>query len=320
MSRITVITPCYNSARFIQDTIGSVLRQDIADWEYILVDDGSSDGTGDLLAEAARTDPRLKLFPQANSGTGRARNLGAKMGSPESKYLLFLDHDDLLEPSALRVLSEYLDAHPAVCVAGCQFQELNADGVPMGSKTRSRWVPSLLGIPRPLRPREFETPFATFYCATGMGPFAMFRRSVYEEVGGWTTDFWPHEDTDLFCKMALAGRVHYLPDRLYRKRVHADNGLNDYERLMSAYGAFRQKWDNFQPRTPVEAATLRNAARFYCASFRPLRHVKVGVRAFGEFIRYRDLGKLRWAFKLWGQALRDAIHYRFMGRQDPRSA
>jgi glycosyltransferase involved in cell wall biosynthesis len=144
MSRITVITPCYNSARFIQDTIGSVLRQDIADWEYILVDDGSSDGTGDLLAEAARTDPRLKLFPQANSGTGRARNLGAKMGSSESKYLLFLDHDDLLEPSALRVLSEYLDAYPEVCVAGCQFQELNAEGVPMGSKTRSRWVPSFL--------------------------------------------------------------------------------------------------------------------------------------------------------------------------------
>jgi glycosyltransferase involved in cell wall biosynthesis len=310
MSKITVITPCYNSARFIRDTIGSVVRQNIADWEYILVDDGSSDATRDILSEAARADPRIKIFLQSNAGTCRARNVGAQMSSTESEYLLFLDHDDMLEPGALRALSEYLDAHSDVCVAGCQFQEFNADGAPLGSKKRSRWVPSILGIPRPLRPREFETPFATFYCATGMGPFAMFRRSVYEEVGGWTTDFWPHEDTDLFCKMALAGKVHYLPGRLYRKRVHDDNALNDYARLMRAYGAFRAKWDNFQPRNPAEAATIRDAARFYRASFRPLRHVKVGIRSFMQSIRERDLERLRWAFELWGCALRDAIRYR----------
>ena len=309
MSRITVITPCYNSARFIQDTIGSVLRQDIADWEYILVDDGSTDGTRDFLLDAAKRDSRLRVFEQENAGTGRARNLGAKMVSTETKYLLFLDHDDMLEPTALRLLSEYLDAHPNVCVAGCQFQELNSGGVAVGTKTRSRWVPSVLGIPRPLRPQEFETPFVSFYCATGMGPFAMFRRSVFEAVGGWTTEFWPHEDTDLFCKMALAGKVHYLPKRLYRKRVHADNGLNDYSRLVLAYDAFREKWDKFQPRNASEVATLRDAARFYRASFRPLRHVKVGIKAFGEFIRHRDRSKLRFAFHLWRCALRDAIHY-----------
>jgi glycosyltransferase involved in cell wall biosynthesis len=310
MSQIAVITPCYNSARFIQDTIGSVLRQDLTDWEYILVDDGSNDTTKDLLLETAKGDSRLKVLHQVNAGTCRARNLGAEMVSIETKYLFFLDHDDMLEPAALRILSEYLDAHPEVCVAGCQFQELDAAGVAVGTKTRSRWVPSILGIPRPLRPREFETPFATFYCATGMGPFALFRRSVFDAVGGWTTEFWPHEDTDLFCKMALAGKVHYLPDRLYRKRVHGDNGLNDYPRLVNAYSAFREKWDKFQPRNAAETATLQAAARFYRASFRPLRHVKVGTRAFGESIRYRDPAKLRWAFELWGCALRDAVRYR----------
>ena len=310
MSKITVVTPCYNARSFIADTVESVRNQDTADWNYVLVDDGSTDGTAELLSQMAQTDERIQLVNQANAGTCRARNLGADRGDADAKYLLFLDHDDMLEPNALRVLSDYLEAHPEVCVAGCQFREIDADGVPGSLRTRSRWVPSLLGIPRPLRPTEYETPFATFYCATGQGPFAMFRRSVFQQVGGWTTEFWPHEDTDLFCKMSLLGKVHYLPDRLYRKRAHIGNALNDTERLMKAYGLFREKWDNFQPRNAGEAATLRGAARFYRASFRPLRHMKVGTKAMGEFLRSRDPGKLRWALSLFWAAFRDAIRYR----------
>jgi glycosyltransferase involved in cell wall biosynthesis len=310
MSKITVVTPCFNSRSFIADTIASVRKQETPDWSYVLVDDGSTDGTAGLLSEMAQIDERIQVVNQANAGTCRARNLGAEHASPDAKYLLFLDHDDMLEPNALRLLSDYLDAHPEVCVAGCQFREVNADGVPGSLRTRSRWVPSLLGIPRPLRATEYETPFATFYCATGQGPFAMFRRSVFLQAGGWTTEFWPHEDTDLFCKMSLLGKVHYLPDRLYRKRAHTGNALNDTERLMKAYGLFREKWDHYQPRNAAEAITLHKAARFYRASFRPLRHLKVGTKAVGEFLRSRDPGKLRWAMSLFGAALRDAIRYR----------
>jgi GT2 family glycosyltransferase len=311
MSKITVVTPCYNARPFIADTIASVQRQDLTDWDYVLVDDGSNDGTPELLQELTRNDSRIAVISQANGGTCRARNLGAERGSHDSIYLLFLDHDDMLEPNALRVLSDYLDAHPDVCIAGCQFREINAKGESAGPKTRSRWVPSLLGIPRTLRANEIETPFVSFYCGTGQGPFAMFRRSVFEQVGGWTTEFWPHEDTDLFCKMALLGKVHYLSDRLYRKRAHAGNALNDTDRVMTAYGLFRNKWDHFQPRNAVEDETIRRAARFYRASFRPLRHAKVGLKATGEFLRSRDPAKARWAFSLFRSALRDAVHYRF---------
>lgn len=311
MSKITVVTPCYNARPFIADTVGSVQAQDLSDWDYVLVDDGSNDGTPELLHQLAKDDCRINVVTQANGGTCRARNLGAERGSPDSVYLLFLDHDDMLEPNALRVLSQYLDAHPEVCIAGCQFHGINANGQPEGQKTRSRWVPSLLGIPRTLRPDEFDTPFVSFYCATGQGPFAMFRRSVFEQVGGWTTEFWPHEDTDLSCKMALLGKVHYLPDRLYRKRAHAGNALNDTERVMTAYGLFREKWDHFKPRNATESETIRSAARFYRASFRPLRHVKVGMKATGEFLRFRDPAKARWAFSLFRSALRDAVRYRF---------
>ena len=310
MSKITVVTACFNSRAFIGDTVASVRNQDISDWEHIVVDDGSIDGTSDVVSEIAQVDSRVRIVKQSNAGTCRARNLGASMCSADCQYLLFLDHDDMLEPGALRVLSNYLDGHPDVGVVGCQFQEVDADGTHPRPKTRSRWAPSKLGIPRSLSPEEYETPFATFYCATGQGPFAMFRRSIFEQVGGWTTEFWPHEDTDLFCKMALLGKVHYLPDRLYRKRIHQTNALKDIDRLMNAYGAFREKWDRFEPRNVEEAETIREAAHFYRASFRPLRHVKVGTKALGEFVRHGDTEKLRWALRLFGTAARDAVRYR----------
>jgi hypothetical protein len=110
--------------------------------------------------------------------------------------------------------------------------------------------------------------------------------------------------------MALLGKVHYLPDRLYRKRVHRSNALNDVERLMRAYGLFREKWDRFEPRTAEEAAIVAAAAQFYRASFRPLRHIKVGTKALGEFARSGDVRKLRWAAHLFGAAARDAVRYR----------
>jgi hypothetical protein len=111
--------------------------------------------------------------------------------------------------------------------------------------------------------------------------------------------------------MALLEKVHYLPDRLYRKRAHSGNALNDTERVMTAYGLFREKWDHFQPRNVTESKTIRSAARFYRASFRPLRHVKVGMKATGEFLRFRDPAKARWAYSLFRSALHDAVRYRF---------
>jgi glycosyltransferase involved in cell wall biosynthesis len=311
MSRVTVVTACYNARPFIADTIRSIQNQDFPDWEYILVDDGSTDDTEDVVRAQTGGDRRIKLIKQPNAGTCQARNAGAGQASGESIYLLFLDHDDMLEPSALRVLAGYLDAHNDVCVAACQFQEVDLEGNAVSSKMRSRWAPSVFGTPRRLRPDEHETPFVTFYCGTGQGPFAMFRRRVFDEVGRWTTEFWPHEDTDLFCKMALRGKIHYLPDRLYRKRTHSGNALNDHDRLMKAYTSFRRKWDVYQPANESEAETLRSAARFYTASFRPLRHLKVGTKALGEFVRSGDPGKLRWGLSLYKAAARDALRYRF---------
>lgn len=310
MPSVLLVVPCYNSAAFLSETIESVLRQDLQDWEMVLVDDGSRDATWEVISRYAARDPRIIGLQKPNEGTTKARNFGFVNAGTSSRYVTFLDHDDQWEPDALSRMSAYLDAHPDVGLLACQFQEMNAAGEKQGVGHVSRWAPGLL-IPHDLGPDEFETPFVTFFCATGQGPFAMYRRTVYAQTDGWETGFWPHEDTDMFCQMALLAKVHYLPDRLYLKRVHPDQGMSDGPRVQSAYGKFRAKWDRRTPRNAQEAATLREAHAYYYGVHRPFRDLKVAVIVLREMLRKFSAERLRFFLFLIGSAIRGFLFGRF---------
>jgi glycosyltransferase involved in cell wall biosynthesis len=294
MKKVSIIVPCYNQADFLVETIRSILQQSQPEWELILVDDGSKDHTWDVIQRFAAQDPRVRGFQKENGGTSRARNYGFAKSDPESTYLFFLDHDDQLVPTALETMSTYLDTHPQVGLLGCQYQGVGVDGRHLGPEKRSRWVPGWIA-PRQLRDDEYETPFVSFFCATGQGPFAMYRRSVYLQTEGWETLFWPHEDTDIFCQMALITKVHFLPDRLYLKREHPTQGMSDTPRVQKAYVAFRARWDNWPAKNAGEAVVLSDARRHYYRRHRPFRNLKVVPIALKEFLKDKDWGRLRWA-------------------------
>jgi len=300
MARISVIVPCYNASAFLEKTIESVLTQEVQDWELILVDDGSKDTTPEIIQRHCSKDARIRGVRKENGGRANACNLGAAQISADAQYLFFLDSDDLLIPSALRVMSDYLDAHPDVCLLGCQFQEVNAEGRAYGTAKRSRWVPGPF-LPRQLSDDERETPFVAFFCATGQGPFAMYRRSVFQETAGWEKSlscFSAQEDTDMFCQMALLGTVHYLPDRLYLKRVHGASVTQQSDRVQNAYTVFRQKWDNYQTTDPRQQEILRAAKRHYYTRHKPFRDLKVALVELPTFFRKPSLGHIRWTFSL----------------------
>lgn len=94
MPEISVVMPVYNAERFLEDTMNSILNQTFDDLEFICVDDGSSDGSLDILHEFSKKDPRVKVFSLNHEGGGNARNFGLKQVS--GKYLYLMDADDLL--------------------------------------------------------------------------------------------------------------------------------------------------------------------------------------------------------------------------------
>lgn len=127
MMRFSVIVPIFNVARFIPSGLAQLAAQDFAgEWEVILVDDGSSDGSSEMIDRVAAADPRMIALHQPNSGSGPARNLG--IDHARGEYICFVDVDDELEPALLSTLNDALTSakNPDMAVFG--FDEADASG------------------------------------------------------------------------------------------------------------------------------------------------------------------------------------------------
>jgi teichuronic acid biosynthesis glycosyltransferase TuaG len=106
--KVSIITPTYNSAKFIEDTIKSVQQQVFEDWEHIIIDDCSSDNTVEIVEQYTKIDKRIRLIKQSqNKGAAEARNVGIK--NAKGRYIAFLDSDDLWLPSKLKTQVEFME-------------------------------------------------------------------------------------------------------------------------------------------------------------------------------------------------------------------
>lgn len=110
--RVSIITPAYNAERYLPEAVASILEQSFQDWELIIINDGSTDGTRDYLNSL--TDPRIRVIHQSNGGVSSARNAG--LDCARGEFVTFMDADDVLPQESLTVRVSYLDAHPEVTV------------------------------------------------------------------------------------------------------------------------------------------------------------------------------------------------------------
>ena len=117
----SIIIPVYNVELYLRDCLNSVLGQTCPDWEAICVNDGSTDGSGDILEEYAGKDPRFKVVTKANGGLSSARNAG--MEKAEGDYIVFLDSDDWLVANALEILAGKVNGEDMLCFSGRRFFE-----------------------------------------------------------------------------------------------------------------------------------------------------------------------------------------------------
>lgn len=120
--KVSVITPVFNGESYIDSAIQSVIAQTFQDWELIVVNDGSSDGTAAILD--GLDDPRIRVIHQANGGVSSARNVGLELARGE--YLTFLDADDCLPSDALWARSAFLDEHPDVDIVNGSVNVMSA--------------------------------------------------------------------------------------------------------------------------------------------------------------------------------------------------
>lgn len=116
MPLVSVVIPAYNAEKYIGETLGSLRAQTLTDWEALIVDDGSTDATARLAAQAAAEDARFRLLRQENAGVSAARNHGLR--EAQGTYVLFLDSDDTLTADSLRAFCKALDSTGADAAIG----------------------------------------------------------------------------------------------------------------------------------------------------------------------------------------------------------
>lgn len=263
MPKVSIVTPCFNSAAFVERTLKSVRAQTFQDWEHMVVDDGSADDSALVVQSCLAADTRLKLICQVNGGVCSARNKGLAACSSGSDYIYFLDADDCLDPEFLAVMVEYLDRNPQVGMAYCGYQYIDSDDALMPTSYAARCVPAGLGVRR-LPPDQALTPFISIFCGAPVLPGScLIRRSVYEHTPGWDESFGQHhEELDLFLNFALLREIHYVHQPLLLYRQHPAQSTKRSEQFETQQKKLDTKWDNPGGLTPEQRVVVKEAWRF----------------------------------------------------------
>ena len=112
--KVSVVIPVYNTEKYVREAIESIIHQSLKELEIIIINDGSTDGSPEILKEISNTDHRIQVYTQTNQGQSTARNFG--ISHARGKYIYFMDSDDLLEEDALEACylkCEYFSTHKA---------------------------------------------------------------------------------------------------------------------------------------------------------------------------------------------------------------
>ena len=262
--RISVIIPTYNAEAFISRTVESVSRQTVTDLEIIAVDDGSTDGTPEMLTSLLSREPRLRLIRQANAGVAEARNRGLREADPGARYISFLDHDDVLEPGALEALCAALDPVPDAVAAYGRLTIIGPHDEPAPPSHLEKWTDERLTVVGNRLERRPNSQPATFEaliilsCIVSMSG-TVIRRDALERVGGFDPLAVPADDWDLWIRLSRLGPIAFSNHVVARHRRHELNQSMDLEKVTQANRYLRKKLAESPENTAQQRAAVRVA-------------------------------------------------------------
>ena len=262
---VTVFIPVYNRERYLPATLDSLLSQTFRDFEVLIADDGSTDGTLAIAREFAARDPRIRVLALPHGGEVAARNAAVRQANPRSRFFMNHDSDDLSLPHKLQRLVHYLREHPEISMVGC-FATYFDDG------GNERGAPSLESEPLRIS--------ATFGEKNSMVNSAtLIRRDVFSTLGGYRDAYRSVDDYDFFARALSAGHLAAnIPDVLHRIRLH-EGSISHTRARRTRLLVERVRADYAYARAMVQTHSV---AGFRAGMSKRLRRARAGVRYLVE--------------------------------------
>lgn len=215
-TKISIILPSYNGAKYISRSIESVLMQDFDDFELIIIDDCSTDETLEIAKTFALKDERVKVFSNdKNLKLPTTLNRGFKMA--QCDYLTWISDDNLFKQGALSFMYNFLKNNPKIDLISCAMDKIIEKTGAFQKKTDFDKTRTSAG-------------FLAAYCNVG-GCF-LFKKNVFENVGGYDTTLICGEDYDFWCKIALEFEIAYSPKNFFTYTVRKGAMSNTHKKQL----------------------------------------------------------------------------------------
>lgn len=259
MMKVSIIVASYNYACYLRETLDSLLAQTLCDWEALVVDDGSTDESIDIIREYSRRDSRIRLLQHAG-GVNRGLPATVQLGVSEARgeFIAFCESDDCLLPRSLEKQAAVLDQYPDVALS---FSLVELIGDPSHKKFYERYWKKIVGffpdddLPVPAAPLlEFQNPIFTFSCV--MVRASLLKHCDFESPVAPFLDWW------LWRQIGRGHRMFFLREPLTQWRVHgeslmhvAGNSKDNYEYFLES-ARERESEDTRIDSTPASLTVL----------------------------------------------------------------
>ena len=244
MPTVSVIIHTFNNEKFIAETIESVLKQTYNDYEIIVVDDGSEDGTRDVLLPYMQD---IRYHYKENGGIASAKNAGISLSSAE--FIAFLDHDDLWVPDKLKIQMEHFNNNPQVGLVYAKYTSFR-DGKELRTKPEkgySGWI--------------FKELLSKSFIQTST---VVVKRECLNAVGPYDESFTLGDEYDMFLRVAKRFQCGFVDKELTRYRVHETNASkNDFLFGKENLDVFKKIYNNFTDLDGKEKKILRKRIAEY---------------------------------------------------------
>jgi glycosyltransferase involved in cell wall biosynthesis len=225
MPKVSVIMPVYNAERFLESAIESIFTQTFTDYELLVINDGSTDRSDELLSKFS--DPRLRIINNvSNKGLVRTLNIG--IAHSQGEYIARMDADDLSHPARLDKQVSYLDDHSNTGLLGCAYWIIGIEN----NITSTQYFPTSNNN------LQEKILLADYFCH----PSVMIKRVYLDQVRGYDEAFATSEDYDLWLRLSEVCEIANLPEPLfYYRRYQGSKTSIEGARLQTQYDLLAQK-------------------------------------------------------------------------------
>lgn len=233
--KLSVIMSVYNGEDYLVESIESILNQTYRNFEFIIINDGSTDASETIISQFAKKDTRIVYIKQKNNGLAKSLNLG--INKAKGYYIARQDADDVSFPSRFQKQLAFLDQNPKTVLCGTWFIELNEND---GSKKR-KYPVSDIDLRRDIK-------YVNNFCH----PSVIFSKKAFQNAGKYDVTFSSSQDFELWIRLSEEGEIANVPEILVKKRIGFSTTISWQQRSQKRLMAVKVLKKHFNSRKDID--------------------------------------------------------------------